>query len=104
MCTVSARGARWPPGQCVRTSLSRKKSTSILRRFPLGLLRPRLLARASSACGSCLLKSLWRDHTHTHTLTHSLTHTHTYTYTRTLTHTLTHSHTHTHTHTYTHTC
>ena len=45
------------------TSLSRKKSTSMRMRFPLGLLRPRRLARASSARGSWRLKSLEERHT-----------------------------------------
>lgn len=45
------------------TSLSRKKSTSILIRFPLGLFRPRLFAKASSAWGSCLLNNLQPDET-----------------------------------------
>lgn len=40
------------------TSLSRKKRTNILIRFPFGLFRPLLFARASSAWGSCLLNSL----------------------------------------------
>lgn len=40
------------------TSLSRKKSTNMRIRFPLGLLLPLRLARASSACGSCRLNNL----------------------------------------------
>ena len=42
---------------CV-TSLSKKKSTSMRMRFPLGLLLPRRFASASSACGSWRLNNL----------------------------------------------
>lgn len=48
-------------GVCIElrlTSLSKKKRTSIRMRFPLGLLLPLRLARASSACGSWRLNNL----------------------------------------------
>lgn len=49
---------KWKLKMFFFTSLSRKKRTNILMRFPFGLFRPLLFARASSAWGSCLLNSL----------------------------------------------